>query len=915
MLVGGVKMNKTILISIIVCIFIFQAAYAADQFSINEVFLSKQDCTTPADAMLKNPACSYKSSSFDAGQKVYHCISVYNSGTSMASASFKYSVDNSVKKTDSMPVAQGFSAIRCGYYYTYTSSDSESHKFEGSISPSSSSSSFSAFFEIKTGASAPAGTPDMNLLSANLENSDHSSSLNYFTQGKEVYFTATAENKGSAGKFTTTFKIYKPGISLPETHTESVDNAEKNKQYKTSWRISSLTSLGFSPGDYHVDISVSPCSSQNNCKESLYFSVNELPKSEQKCTPEQKCDGKKVVKINSDCSKKTLETCQNSCSDGECSEPSYPADEKTSEEYADCDGLSSNGKETDLFVSMGNCGACNNLCGLGTVCDEGKCSKIDNLVLVISPESFEPIFDELKKKNQVSSFFNMEIPEKDAQDAVGKTIEELKKCPDVISNIKNICDKEDCPSYEKLKKVADGLDNCNLIINNASFAMLNKIVLENAKMKTKYGKTTISFRKLVDSKNSVGIILYDINHGKDLPAPAKKFIVDLVKKLNKNKVLTVLGPVANLAGKIVAPIYFIIGYNAYDGELLQTSVYTVDEYILGNLDMAGLLLDDFMIYSAPTEEMMHPNGVIPLGLIFVTQTKKVDIDSDYSFFADLFGGIREAISSPLYDGAEDISVIAGVLNHPYPNVKNSTFKVTYGNNIVNYKFDIVNTNFLKHPLGDEFKINIEVVTNMRTLAKEDKFELKPAVAKNMEYDFNLRSGETPLYVNITMFNGCGTVWYTKDRCDYQLISQVFNQNSAENEASDAGQVIFNGEAPKPQPVRVSDVKPDKYTDLRIEDLKISRFAKENKGLIKFTLVNEGTEDHTNIKYKIWTGEGSHTKTGRVEHLDAGSSADVWVSLNYHEKGSYKAKIVLDPFDSIDESNEKNNNKKFEMEVE
>ena len=59
-----------------------------------------------------------------------------------------------------------------------------------------------------------------------------------------------------------------------------------------------------------------------------------------------------------------------SCAAGACAVASCAAG------FGNCDGVASNGCETDLRGSNGNCGRCGAVCGAGTVCSGGACGSI-----------------------------------------------------------------------------------------------------------------------------------------------------------------------------------------------------------------------------------------------------------------------------------------------------------------------------------------------------------------------------------------------------------------------------------------------------------------------------------------------------------------------------------------------------------
>lgn len=129
---------------LITLLLILPSALAAAQFTLTDIFLSKQDCTTPPT--MPNPVCNHKTASFNVGERVYHCIAVKNTGNSGDAITLKFNVDGSLKKTNSVPSYPGFTEFRCDYLTTY--SQSGTHIFKGEISPSSGTRSLSTSFKI-----------------------------------------------------------------------------------------------------------------------------------------------------------------------------------------------------------------------------------------------------------------------------------------------------------------------------------------------------------------------------------------------------------------------------------------------------------------------------------------------------------------------------------------------------------------------------------------------------------------------------------------------------------------------------------------------------------------------------------------------------------------------------------------------
>ncbi len=110
--------------------------------------------------------------------------------------------------------------------------------------------------------------------------------------------------------------------------------------------------------------------------------------------------------------------------------------------------------------------------------------------------------------------------------------------------------------------------------------------------------------------------------------------------------------------------------------------------------------------------------------------------------------------------------------------------------------------------------------------------------------------------------------------------------------------------------------PSNITDLKIVDavLQVTPINASSPAVIAFTIENIGTNDVSNIEWKIDSGDQGQSVSGVVSEITAGNSTTIARKVNYQSAGNYTASVLVDPNNLIAESDETNNDADIQVTV-
>ncbi|MBI4981304.1 hypothetical protein HZC30_07175 [Candidatus Woesearchaeota archaeon] len=236
-----------------------QGVWAASAY-VDEVLVSTKDCTSPPASTYLN-SCS-STTSFNAGQQVWHCIKmITNVGGGAVTGNFY--IDGQLKKYNSVaakPAPQQYQ-VRCDYYNTYTNDDAGSHTFKGEVTPCGGGScNKQVSFTVNKLPEAK-----LSIYDYLLKNKDGTKATT-FNVNENIKPCVIVQNSGNAdGNFNAKFTV---GPTTPQSLPTSEKAGQITEHCGSPVTISSK-------GTYEYKVEISPyCST--NCIKTLSFTVNEV---------------------------------------------------------------------------------------------------------------------------------------------------------------------------------------------------------------------------------------------------------------------------------------------------------------------------------------------------------------------------------------------------------------------------------------------------------------------------------------------------------------------------------------------------------------------------------------------------------------------------------------------------------------